>query len=215
MIFVFSGIESRCSPRLLSIPSNSGAGLPATKATAAISPFLSFSSATCPVSLPRFGVTFNRPKTRRRGNGGPAAGPIDIDSLAGQIGNGLDIRPREKMEFFVIELGNVSDAAFAPRQTLLPQVIDNIGLQDRHIDSMEPRQIREILYRTAPNYWQDPSRRAIVNDIADFFGDANRNVGSALSLEFHHAFVARLSPLVPAAAWTVSSADKIATPKQL
>jgi len=64
------------------------------------------------------------------------------------------------------------------------------GREQRFVGSYTLR--RSVVDGATPDHRQDAPRRAIVDDVGNFFGDPNRDVGSALGLELHHARVARL-----------------------
>ena len=72
------------------------------------------------------------PACRDRGAGAPQ---IDVHLLVCQLCDAFNVAPSEQMELLVIELGDISDPAFeAGEIVLLARVIENIGLQDGHVD---------------------------------------------------------------------------------
>src|SRR5262245_5889454 len=69
---------------------------------------------------------------RNRSAGAPQ---IDVYLLVGQLCDAFDLAPGEQMEFFVIEFGNIGNPAVeSGEKVLLLGIVEDIGLQDGHID---------------------------------------------------------------------------------
>jgi len=114
---------------------NSGAGLPATKASAAISPLRSFLE-----PLPdrrRWAVTAIFQKVEEPA--GRIAVPAPRKSrltFGSQISYCFDLASGEEMELFVVELSDITHPSSDARKVVaLPGIIEDISLQNGQIDT--------------------------------------------------------------------------------
>src|SRR6516162_643882 len=92
------------------------------------------------------------------------------------------------MELFIIELGDISYPAFEAREViLLPGVIENVGLQNGHVDPAQQLEVGNVLQRSFTNDRQDTTRCPVIDDIREILGDAHRDAGGAPCLELDDA----------------------------
>src|SRR5262249_15992409 len=71
---------------------------------------------------------------------------IDINLLIGEICDAVDLLAREKMELFIVELGDVSDPIIdTGNQVLLPRIIEHIRLKNGDINAAQQLEISEVL----------------------------------------------------------------------
>ena len=88
------------------------------------------------------------------------------------------------MELLVVELGDIGDPVFdAGEEVLLPCIIENVRLQDRHVDAAQQLEVGEVLQRSFADDRQYPPRRPVVDDIGEILGNAHRDAGGARRFE--------------------------------
>ena len=72
---------------------------------------------------------------------------------------------------------------------LLSGVIEDVVLQNRHVDAVQQIEIGNVLQRALADHRQDPPGGAVVDDVGQILGDPHRDPGSTAGLELDHAAV--------------------------
>jgi hypothetical protein len=96
------------------------------------------------------------------------------------------------MKLLIIHFRNIANRSLdAGKQILSLGIVEDVRLQDRHIDAAQELQVDNILQRSCSDHRQKPPRRAVIDEPGKILGDAHRDTGAAADLKLNDTTVDR------------------------
>ena len=126
------------------------------------------------VEVGRLDLQAERIEQDRGGHRRAAAGDVDVDLLAGELGKLVDVPARQDVDLLVVELGDVADAlGDVGVQVLLAAEAQHVRLDDANVDAAQIEQVDDVLHRSLADDRQDAQLGGLVENGSEIAGDAD------------------------------------------